>query len=204
MHVIRFDAIIGAYLGQTATNLRQLFRFAERSPSILLFDEIDALGKQRGNPSDVGELDRIVIALMQELELTQPKGLIIATSNLPEHLDRALWRRFDLQVRYPAPKKADLKAFATSIVTTVGGKLPRSVVTMAETAKSYADVELLVLAYFRERALVELKASDGRDRKCPGAERHRGRPPNLQSTQFDPRIYEEMRIGDDLSVGLDL
>lgn len=43
-----------------------------------------------------------------------------------------------------------------------------------------------------------------RDRKCPGAERHRGRPPNLQSTQLDPRIYEEMRIGDDFSVGLDL
>ena len=74
--VVRFDAVIGSYLGQTATHLRQLFRFAERTPSVLLFDEIDALGKRRGNPSDVGELDRIVIALMQELELTHPLGLI--------------------------------------------------------------------------------------------------------------------------------
>jgi len=81
----------GAYLGQTAIHLRELFRFASNNPSVLLFDEIDALGKQRGNPLDVGELDRIVIALMQELEFSETQGIVIATSNLPENLDRALW-----------------------------------------------------------------------------------------------------------------
>jgi len=93
-YVVRFDAVIGAYLGQTAIHLRELFRFASENACVLLFDEIDALGKQRGNPLDVGELDRIVIALMQELEFSETQGIVIATSNLPENLDRALWRRF--------------------------------------------------------------------------------------------------------------
>jgi ATP-dependent Zn protease len=44
-YVVRFDAVIGAYLGQTATHLRELFRFAANTPCVLLFDEIDALGK---------------------------------------------------------------------------------------------------------------------------------------------------------------
>ena len=107
IYVVRFDAIIGAYLGQTAIHLRQLFHFAETTPCILLLDELDALGKRRGNPLDVGELDRIVIALMQELEDSRPQGLIIGTSNLPKHLDDALWRRFDLALafnsRLPGP-----------------------------------------------------------------------------------------------------
>ena len=72
LFLVRFDAVIGAYLGQTAIHLRQLFQFAETTPCVLLFDELDALGKKRGNPTDVGELDRIVIALMQELEAFPP------------------------------------------------------------------------------------------------------------------------------------
>ena len=99
-YVVRFDAVIGAYLGQTAIHLRQLFRFASDIPCVLLFDEIDALGKQRGNPLDVGELDRIVVALMQELEFLQTQGVVIATSNLPQNLDRALWRRFDISCAF--------------------------------------------------------------------------------------------------------
>lgn len=62
--IVRLDAIIGAYLGQTANNLRELFAFATDTPCVLLIDEIDALGKQRGASLDVGELDRIVIAML--------------------------------------------------------------------------------------------------------------------------------------------
>ena len=90
VYLVRFDAIIGAFLGQTAIHLRQLFHFAETTPCVLLLDELDALGKKRGNPLDVGELDRIVIALLQELEHAKPLDIIIGTSNLPAHLDRAL------------------------------------------------------------------------------------------------------------------
>jgi SpoVK/Ycf46/Vps4 family AAA+-type ATPase len=159
--VVRFDAVIGSFLGQTATNLRQLFRFSERTPSVLLFDEIDALGKRRGNPSDVGELDRIVIALMQELELTHPLGLIIATSNVPEYLDRALWRRYDAQFIFPAPSREQLKSFALGRAKSFGRKLPRSILSLAVSRPSFAEAETVISNYLRQQIVFELNGKNG-------------------------------------------
>jgi AAA+ superfamily predicted ATPase len=153
--LVRFDAVIGAYLGQTAIHLRQLFHFAERTPCVLLLDELDALGKRRGNPLDVGELDRIVIALMQELEHSRPQGLIVGTSNLPRHLDDALWRRFDLAVPFHAPAKTTLSAFAKRIAANLQVTLPRDALKKATVAKSFADAEAIVLAEARRIALLE-------------------------------------------------
>src|SRR4051812_16540298 len=104
-YLVRFDSLIGAYLGQTALRLRELFRFAEQNPCVLLFDEVDALAKRRGSPMEVGELDRIVIAFMQELEHAHGEGFVIATSNIPRVLDDALWRRFDMRIAFPKPKE---------------------------------------------------------------------------------------------------
>jgi len=154
-YTVRFDAVIGAYLGQTATHLRELFRFASNNSCVLLFDEIDALGKQRGNPLDVGELDRIVIALMQELEFSETRGIVIATSNLPENLDRALWRRFDLILHFPRPTTNELLAY----VKKISGKfcLKRDVGALKHlpAARTYADAEKLVEAEARRIALEE-------------------------------------------------
>jgi AAA+ superfamily predicted ATPase len=155
VYVVRFDAIIGAYLGQTAIHLRQLFHFAETTPCVLLLDELDALGKRRGNPLDVGELDRIVIALMQELEHARPQGLIVGTSNLPQHLDHALWRRFDVALAFKAPAKAALSSFAKRIAATLRIPLKRDVLKKAVSAKSFADAESIVVAEARRMVLLE-------------------------------------------------
>ena len=153
-YVVRFDAVIGAYLGQTAIHLRELFRFASANPCVLLFDEIDALGKQRGNPLDVGELDRIVIALMQELEFSETQGIVIATSNLPENLDRALWRRFDLVLEFPKPTKSELTNYTNGIKTKF--RLARNTsIKGVSTATTYADAEKIVEAEARRIALAE-------------------------------------------------
>lgn len=154
-YIVRFDAVIGAYLGQTAIHLRELFRFASGAPCVLLFDEIDALGKQRGNPLDVGELDRIVIALMQELEFLQTNGVVIATSNLPEHLDRALWRRFDLVLKFPQPNKNELASYIRELRKkfNLKGNVP---LIKHPRMLSYADAEKFVEAEARRLALKEL------------------------------------------------
>jgi len=145
--------VVGAYLGQTATHLRQLFQFADSTECILLFDEIDALGKRRGNPSDVGELDRIVIALMQELELSRIPGFVIATSNMPGSLDDALWRRFDLAVRFAAPSKREIARFAQ--VKAAEFRIPTTKSLKATTLrlKNYAEVEKAVEDAARSAAL---------------------------------------------------
>jgi AAA+ superfamily predicted ATPase len=154
-YIVRFDAVIGAYLGQTAIHLRELFRFASGAPCVLLFDEIDALGKQRGNPLDVGELDRIVIALMQELEFLQTNGVVIATSNLPEHLDRALWRRFDLVLTFPQPNKNELASYIRKLRKkfNLKGNVP---LIKRSGVRSYADAEKFVEGEARRLALKEL------------------------------------------------
>jgi len=152
-YVVRFDAVIGAYLGQTAIHLRQLFHFAETTPCVLLLDELDALGKRRGSPLDVGELDRIVIALMQELEHSMPMGLIIGTSNLEKHLDDALWRRFDLDLRFGAPSPKALIAFARRVAAAKGSKLSTAVTKRASKADSFARAEQIAIAEVRRQAL---------------------------------------------------
>lgn len=151
--LVRFDAVIGAYLGQTAIHLRELFRFAEQNACVLIFDEVDALGKRRGNPLDVGELDRIVIAFMQELEHAAPTGLVIATSNLADDLDRALWRRFDLAVEFPKPSKSELAAFVAKRALHHGLTVPKAIASKATRAASYAESERIVEGAVRERIL---------------------------------------------------
>jgi len=156
LFVVRFDSIIGAFLGQTATHLRQLFQFAETNQSVLLFDEIDALGKRRGSPTDVGELDRIVIALMQELELSKIQGFVVATSNIPGSLDPALWRRFDLAVHFPGPSKDEILGFARSKARSFGVSISRGLLRRVRPAKNYAEAEKIIVDEARRLALRSL------------------------------------------------
>jgi SpoVK/Ycf46/Vps4 family AAA+-type ATPase len=156
LFIVRFDSVIGAYLGQTASHLRQLFQFAESTRCVLLFDEIDALGKQRGSPTDVGELDRIVIALMQELELSDLQGFVVATSNLPDSLDHALWRRFDLAFRFPAPNRREISRFSQAKAKGFGVKVTSALSKRLSSLKSYADVERTIEDEGRRLALRRL------------------------------------------------
>lgn len=154
--VVRFDTVVGAYLGQTALHLRQVFRFAENTPSVLLIDEIDALGRRRGNPLDVGELDRVVIALLQELEHSEPQGLLVATSNLERSLDDALWRRFDLVLEFPRPNHSELIGFLRELAAARQLSSDLFSRKMLSGARSYADVEQIVAAAERRRFLAKL------------------------------------------------
>jgi SpoVK/Ycf46/Vps4 family AAA+-type ATPase len=161
LFVVRIDAIIGSYLGQTASNLRQLFQFAEQTSCVLLFDELDALGKSRGSGMDVGELDRIVIALMQELELSRPLGMVIATSNLPEVIDRALWRRFDLHIEYPKAKKEQLRAFSKKLASKYESRPPLSLLAVTERSSSFAEAEKAVVDHYRMKLLSKMGEPHG-------------------------------------------
>lgn len=154
-YVVRFDAVIGAYLGQTATHLRNIFAFSERSPSVIVLDELDALGKRRGNPLDVGELDRIVIALMQELEHSHPQGLLVATSNLPKHLDDALWRRFDYVAQFPKPSKTQLEMFSEQATSTFGIKVNAAAKSAIVKSKSFAEAKQIIEGEARRIALAK-------------------------------------------------
>jgi SpoVK/Ycf46/Vps4 family AAA+-type ATPase len=88
-------ALTSSYLGETARNMESIMRFAESTPCVLVFDEIDSLAGERSNPQDHGEMRRVVATILQLLDDVQGESLLIATSNHPALIDYALWRRFD-------------------------------------------------------------------------------------------------------------
>jgi SpoVK/Ycf46/Vps4 family AAA+-type ATPase len=151
--VVRFDALVGAYLGQTSIRLREVFRYAESHRSVIVIDEIDAVGRQRGRSADVGEMDRIVISLMQQLELVQPATMLIAASNLVAHLDPALLRRFDVSLEFPQPSQSQLAAFAASHAKTRGLTLGKTLRADVAKAKTFAEVEKLLDSEHRRTLL---------------------------------------------------
>lgn len=53
---VRYDTIIGAYLGETASRLSKLFEYASTRQCVLFFDEFDTIGKERGDQTETGEI----------------------------------------------------------------------------------------------------------------------------------------------------
>lgn len=152
-YVVRFHALIGSFLGQTAVHLREVFQFAAQRRCVLLLDEIDVLGKQRGNQMDVGELDRIVVALMQELDLAKIRGLIIGATNLPQHLDLALWRRFELHLEFPMPTAEELVAYGKRLAKAQGVPFSATLRKRLAGAGDFAAAERSILNEARRRVI---------------------------------------------------
>lgn len=153
---VRFSTLVGAYLGQTGANLRAAFAFAERTPCIFLLDEFDAIARTRGRATDVGELDRIVISLLQELDHTAPKGIVIAATNAADAIDRAIWRRFDAHIQFPLPTQQKVRRFVQGLLDTVAQ--PKSI---PASVKSFADAEKWATDIRRQHAIEELQSTNG-------------------------------------------
>jgi SpoVK/Ycf46/Vps4 family AAA+-type ATPase len=161
LFVLRFDALIGSYLGQTAQNLRTIFDFIQRSPSIVLIDEIDAISSSRGGSRDIAELDRVVISLMQQLELVHPAGLLICTSNLPESIDSAVMRRFDSVTKFPKPTQKQLRLYGLKLAQRYNLVLSKKAIVSVQKAVSFAAAERLVVGVARKKILDESREGRG-------------------------------------------
>lgn len=65
---VRYDTIIGAYLGETASRLSKLFEYASTRQCVLFFDEFDTIGKERGDQHETGEIKRVVSSLLLQID----------------------------------------------------------------------------------------------------------------------------------------
>jgi SpoVK/Ycf46/Vps4 family AAA+-type ATPase len=162
---VRFSSVVGAYLGQTGANLRSVFRFAETTPCILLLDEFDAIARTRGRSDDVGELDRVVISLLQEFDHTVPSGIVIAATNVPDSLDPAIWRRFDMSVEFPAPSRAELRRFLTRFGNAHEKRARKATPAIPRDLRSYADVEKWAIDRRRRELLRSFSAPNAKARR---------------------------------------
>jgi len=103
LFTIMLEGLITKFMGETAAKLRLVFDALRQTQGIYLFDEFDALGAHRNQANDVGEIRRVLNSFLQFLEKDTSNSLIVAATNHPEMLDRALFRRFDDVIEYTLP-----------------------------------------------------------------------------------------------------
>lgn len=104
---INFDAIISSYLGETASNLKKVFEFISNGMWIVLFDEVDIIGKKRDDQHETGEIKRVVNNFLQMIDGFEGESLIISATNHPHILDPAIWRRFDEVINFEMPNESE-------------------------------------------------------------------------------------------------
>ncbi|MBF0283869.1 MAG: ATP-binding protein [Magnetococcales bacterium] len=108
LFLVRLDALITKFMGETAAKLRQIFDAIQNSRALYFFDEFDAIGAHRGSTNDIGEIRRVLNSFLQMIEQDSSNSLILAATNHPEILDHALFRRFDDRVEYGLPNPSQI------------------------------------------------------------------------------------------------
>lgn len=155
LFIVRYDGMIGSFLGETAARLRRVFEYARTTPCVLFFDEFDAVGKERGDKHETGEIKRVVTSLLMQVDDLPSYVVVIAATNHSELLDRAVWRRFQLRLPLPSPTQKHLRQFLENLAQKADLKLSVSTAQIAKTLGrvSYAEAEEFLLNVMRRSVL---------------------------------------------------
>jgi MoxR-like ATPase len=140
---VRYDALVGAYLGETNTRLSRLFEYVRTLPCVLLFDEFDAIGKERGDVHETGEIKRVVSFLLMQIDQLPSYVIAVAATNHAELLDRAVWRRFQLRIDMPAPDLARAALLLQRCFATVSDDPGTTVEAIAKRMRAVNYAEIL-------------------------------------------------------------
>ncbi len=153
--LVRLDSVISSFLGETASNLRKVFDFVAKNPVVALFDEFDALTKDRGDAADHGELKRSVNAVLQMLDSYRGESILIATTNYESLLDHAVWRRFDEVVRFERPNLEQIKRLLELKLSGIRRNFDVDVREVSSLFKgmSHADIERVLRRAVKEMIL---------------------------------------------------
>ena len=108
--ILDLSAVMSSFLGRTGTNVRAVLDFARDHNCILLLDELDAVAKRRDDNTEIGELKRLVTVLLQEIDEWPAACLLLAATNHAKLLDPAVWRRFEVVVKFPLPEPKAVEA----------------------------------------------------------------------------------------------
>ena len=145
---VRYDTIIGSYLGETATRLSKLFDYARSRQCVLFFDEFDTIGKERGD-------QRVVSSLLLQIDTLPSYVVTIAATNHESLLDNAVWRRFQIKCELPKPTRANLEKWFSLFERKTGFDFGIEPSTLAKKmyGKSYAETEEFAMAVYRQYIL---------------------------------------------------
>jgi hypothetical protein len=159
--LVKLDGLVSSFLGTTARNIGNLFSFANRYRCVLLLDEFDAIAKVRDDPQEVGEIKRVVNALLQNLDTRRDIGFTIGITNHPKLLDSAVWRRFEVQLEIPKPDFAMRKAIAEQFMPPVQAPDRHlQLIAWFTEGSTGAEIESLVRTYKKAMSLRETDRLD--------------------------------------------
>lgn len=152
---VRYEALIGSFLGETAGRLKQVIDYAKTQRCVLFLDEFETIGKERGDTHETGEIKRVVSSLLLQLDDLPDYVVVIAASNHPELLDRAVWRRFQVRIELPLPTREQIKKFVISIAERCNVNFGLSAETMAKKllGTNFAEIEEICLTIVRRAVL---------------------------------------------------
>lgn len=153
--LVRYESIVGAYLGETASRLSRLFEFSKTRKCVLFFDEFETLGKERGDAHETGEIKRVVSSLLMQIDSLPSYVVVIAATNHESLLDRAAWRRFQVKMELPLPTRSNLEDFFSNFQDEMGFMFGVTPATLAKKAlgHSYAEAEELAMEVYRQYIL---------------------------------------------------
>ncbi len=155
LFLVRYELMIGSYLGETAARLKRVFDYTRTTPCVLFFDEFDAIGKERGDLHETGEIKRVVTSLLMQVDDLPSYAIIAGATNHPELLDRASWRRFQLRLALPMPTAQALASYIEKFAQRFEEPLGYSPASIAKVLGriSYAEVEQFCLDLQRRHIL---------------------------------------------------
>lgn len=108
LFIIRLDGLISRYMGESIAKLKLIFDSMYQHRAVYLFDEFDSIGSNRSYGNDVGEIKRVLNSFLMNIEKDESNSLLIVATNIPESLDKALFRRFDDIIQYPLPSNKEI------------------------------------------------------------------------------------------------
>lgn len=139
-------AVMSSFLGKTGNNVRAVLDYARQGRCVLLLDEFDAIAKRRDDAADIGELKRLVNVLLQAVDDWPAEGLLVAATNHPELLDRAVWRRFDRVVEFPLPSSRDVQSLLAAHVGPSDGAGPETQALLEFLSNALSDASFAAVS----------------------------------------------------------
>lgn len=138
---LNFSYLIESYMGKTAQNLQRVFDYCKGQKCVLMLDEIDCIGLERGHDTGAdGELGRTTIALMQALDGLVNGQVVIAMTNRCDRLDKALLRRFQRKVEFVPFGQEELENMIQTFMNSVDSSfLTDEILQYAEAPHTQAE-----------------------------------------------------------------
>ncbi|SRX52045.1 ATP-binding protein [Aequorivita sp. CIP111184] len=142
LFIIRLDGLISRYMGESISKLKLIFDSMYQHRAVYLFDEFDSIGSNRSYGNEVGEIKRVLNSFLMNIEKDKSNSLLIAATNIPESLDKALFRRFDDIIQYPLPNDKEIALLIAVQLKSYSIEKGKSINVIAKEAVglSFADI----------------------------------------------------------------